>query len=410
MKSKRKGSSFNSLSSKRQLESVFLFTTGKCNMKCVQCFYADDMAKRNDDLSFDEIKRLSETAGSIKRLWLSGGEPTLREDLPEIIEMFYKNNGITDINFPTNAIMTDRLIEWVKRLRKSCPDCNITISISMDGFGDTHDKQRGVESFYTTAAALKKLDEHFGDDGHVLKNMATVVTKYNVDQILDFVAWVYGRFNVSTHTIEAARGNTREEGVKVLTEKSMTEIQDKIAPFYLLYAKRIGAGMNFIGRGLTKFFYVGLMRAWFNMRVKNLEKPTCWGMDCTAGETSLVIDYDGRFRACEIREPVGRVQDYDCDVQKIMSGEAMRNEVATIGHGYKANCWCTHGCWIMSSMNFNPGKMISMLIKANKETKLLSQGKNVAPDEATLRGLEEKYGLDRERLEKIGLVKAAGAA
>jgi len=410
MKSKRRGSSFNSLNSKRQLESVFLFTTGKCNMKCVQCFYAEDMAKKNDDLTFDEIKRLSETAGSIKRLWLSGGEPTLRDDLPEIIEMFYKNNGITDINFPTNAIKTDRLIEWVARLRKSCPDCNITISISMDGFGDTHDRQRGVESFYTTAAALKKLDERFGDDGHVLKNMATVVTKYNVDQILDFVAWVYGRFNVSTHTIEAARGNTREEGVKILTEKSMSEIQDKIAPYYLLYAKRIGAGMNFIGRGLTKFFYVGLMRAWFNMRVKNLEKPTCWGMDCTAGETSLVIDYDGRFRACEIREPVGRVQDYDCDVQKIMSGEAMRNEVAAIGHGYTANCWCTHGCWIMSSMNFNPGKMISMLIKANKETKWLSQGKSVAPDEATLRGLEEKYGLDGEKLEKIGLVKTSGAA
>ncbi|MCL2191033.1 MAG: radical SAM protein [Treponema sp.] len=410
MKSKRKGSSFNSLSSKRQLESVFLFTTGKCNMKCVQCFYADDMAKKNPDLSFDEIRRLSETAGSIKRLWLSGGEPTLRDDLPEIIEMFYKNNGITDINFPTNAVKADRLIEWVARLRKSCPDCNITISISMDGFGDTHDKQRGLESFYTTAAALKKLDEHFGDDGHVLKNMATVVTKYNVDEILDFVAWVYGRFNVSTHTIEAARGNTREQGVKILTEKSMSEIQDRIAPYYLLYAKRIGAGMNFIGRGLTKFFYVGLIRAWFNMRVRNLEKPTCWGMDCTAGETSLVIDYDGRFRACEIREPVGRVQDYDCDVQKIMSGDAMRNEVAAIGHGYTANCWCTHGCWIMSSMNFNPGKMISMLVKANRETKRLSKGNNVVPDEATLRGFEEKYGLDRDRLEKIGLVKAAGSA
>ena len=107
---------------------------------------------------------------------------------------------------------------------------------------------------------------------------------------------------------------------------------------------------------------------------------------------------------------MGRVQDYDCDVQKLMSGEAMRNEIAAIGHGYAANCWCTHGCWIMSSMNFNPGKMISMLIKANKETKRLSQGKSVAPVEATLRGLEEKYGLDREKLGKIGLVKAAGAA
>jgi MoaA/NifB/PqqE/SkfB family radical SAM enzyme len=324
--------------------------------------------------------------------------------------MFYKNNHITDINFPSNGMKTARLIEWLKRLRKNCPDCNISISISLDGFGRTHDTQRGVPSFYIAAETLRQIDENFRDDGHVIKNIATVITKYNVEEILDFVAWVYGRFNVSTHTIEAARGVTREDGVKVLTEKSLMEIQDNIAPYYLLYAKRIGEGMNIIGRGLTKFFYVGLMRAMYNIRAQNLEKPTPWKMDCTAGETTLVIDYDGRFRACELRDPIGNVKDYGCDVQKIMHGEAMKKEIETIGYGYKANCWCTHGCWIMSSITFNPGKMISMLIKANKETKKLS-GTPISIDEAKLRELETKYHLDLDKLGRIGLIeKTAGAA
>ena len=91
MKTKRKGSSFNSLHSKRELETVILFTTGKCNAKCAMCFYANDMEKKAEDLSFDDIRKLSESAGEIKRLLLSGGEPTLREDLPEILEMLYKN-------------------------------------------------------------------------------------------------------------------------------------------------------------------------------------------------------------------------------------------------------------------------------------------------------------------------------
>jgi MoaA/NifB/PqqE/SkfB family radical SAM enzyme len=368
------------------------------------CFYANDMEKKANDLSFDEIKKISESAGNFKRLWLSGGEPTLREDLPEIVEMFYKNNHITDLNFPTNGIKTGRVIEWVTRLRKSCPDCNITVSVSLDGFGQTHDTQRGVVSFYQAAETLKKLDEHFRDDGHVLKNAATIITKYNVKEIEEFVAWMYGRFNLSTHTIEAARGLTREDGVKVLTEKSLTEIQDRIASYYPLYAKRIGEGMNFIGRGLTKFFYVGLMRAMYSLRAKNLEKPTCWNMDCTAGETTLVIDYDGRFRSCELRDPIGNVKDYGCDVQAIMSGEAMKNEIEAIGHGYKANCWCTHGCWMMASFTFNPGKMISMLGKANKETKRLARRNPVTVDEAMLRQLEEKYRLDKNRLEQIGLI------
>jgi MoaA/NifB/PqqE/SkfB family radical SAM enzyme len=407
MKTKRSGSSFNSLNSKRTLESVFLFTTGKCNAKCAMCFYAGDMDKKAQDLSFKEIQKLSESAGEFKRLWLSGGEPTLRDDLPEIIEMIYRNNHITDCNFPTNAIKTERIIEWLTRLRKSCPDMNLSISISLDGFGQTHDTQRGVPSFYKAIETLQKVYENFKDDGHVLTNIATVITKYNVREVIDFAAWVYGRFRVSTHTIEAARGVTREDGVKALTEKSLREIQDQIAPYYLYYARRIGEGMNFIGRGLTKFFYVGLMRAMYNIRASNLEKPTPWNMDCTAGETTLVIDYDGRFRSCELRDPIGKVQDYGYDVGKIMQGEAMKKEIEAIGHGYKANCWCTHGCWIMSSITFNPGKMISMLIKANKETKRLAAAHPVNIGEDVLEALENKYQLDRSRLMEIGLIPGA---
>jgi hypothetical protein len=135
-------------------------------------------------------------------------------------------------------------------------------------------------------------------------------------------------------------------------------------------------------------------------------------MDCTAGETTLVIDYDGRFRSCELRPPLGKVQDYNCNVQDIMNGPAMKKEIADIGHGYKANCWCTHGCWIMSSLNFNPGKMISKIIKGNGEVKRLK--KPVKIDEAALQALEAKYHLDTEKLAEIGVIpggaRKAGAA
>lgn len=220
MESKRKGSSFQTMSSKRKLESVFLFVTGKCNAKCAMCFYADDMAKKQPDLTFEEIKKISKTAGEFNRLWLSGGKPALREDLPEIIEMFYKNNHIKDINMPTNGLRAERVIEWITRIRKNCPDCNISVSVSMDGFEDTHDKQRGVPgNFYKALDTLAKVSHHFAKDGKVLKNMATVITKYNIDEIHDLMLWIYARLHVSNHTIEAAREMTREDGVKILTEK-----------------------------------------------------------------------------------------------------------------------------------------------------------------------------------------------
>ncbi|MDH6305821.1 MoaA/NifB/PqqE/SkfB family radical SAM enzyme [Parabacteroides sp. PF5-5] len=403
MKTKREGSSFQQMSSKRKLESVFLFVTGRCNAKCTMCFYANDMEMKEQDLTFEEIKKLSESAGEFNRLWLSGGEPTLREDLPEIIEMFYQNNHIKDVNMPTNGLKADRVIEWVKRIRKNCPDLNMTVSVSLDGFGNTHDTQRGVPgNFYKAVETLKKVDENFGDDGKVLKNIATVITRYNIEEIIDFMMWAYGRLNVLTHTIEAARGMTREDGVKILTEQSLRELQDKIVPFYAAYADRMAEGVTGFRKRVTRFFYLGLIRAMYNVRAGNIDKPTPWGMDCTAGETTLVIDYDGRFRSCELREPIGNVKDYNCDVQSIMYGDAMKKEVNEIGHGYTANCWCTHGCWIMSSIIFNPGKMVSKVYKGYRETKKLAKPLNM--NENLLKDLEAKYNLDSEKLAQIGIL------
>ena len=352
MKTKRTRSSFRSMNSERRLESIFLFVTGKCNAKCAMCFYANDMAKKEKDLTFEEIRKISETAGE-------------------------------SIN---------------------CPDCNINVSISLDGFGDTHDTQRGVPgNFYKAADTIRKVSEHFKDDGKVLLNVATVITKYNIDQINDFMTWMYGRFHLSTHTIEAARGVTREDGVKALDESTLRRIQDEAAPIYRAYAKRMVSSTSGLRKPITKFFYIGIIRALYDIRASNIDQPTPWGMDCTAGETTLVIDYDGRFRSCELREPLGNVKDYDCDVQQIMQSEAMKQEIEAIGHGYKANCWCTHGCFITSSLTFNPRKMIKKVYKGYREVNKLDKPIDFGED--NMSKMEEHYHLDREKLRLLGIIR-----
>jgi MoaA/NifB/PqqE/SkfB family radical SAM enzyme len=397
------GSSHFAIASKRRLESLFLFVTGRCNSKCAHCFYAGDMAEKEKDLSFDEIKKLSETAGDFNRLWISGGEPTLREDMPEIIELFYRHNHIKDVNIPSNGMKGDLLVDWIKRWQKSCPGLNISIAVSLDGFAETHTRQRGVLSFYDALETLVKLDNNFRDDAHVVANIPTCITKFNFDEMTDFFYWVYGRLHVATHSIGAARGITREDDVKITSaEESMRKLNDAIAPFLMLYAKRMGEGVGALAKPITKIAFAGLMRSMYNAHAENLDKATCWGVDCTAGETTLVIDYDGRFRACEMREPVGKVQDYDCDVQKIMYGEAMQNEIKTIGYGYKANCWCSHSCWLVTSIGFSPLKAVSRIVGGYRQVKKLSGGIEI--NDAKLSALEEKYHLDRAKLKEIGVL------
>lgn len=402
MSTKRTKSSFRTMSTNRKLESVFLFVTGRCNAKCKMCFYAEDMDKKEKDLTFEEIKKISETAGQFNRLWVSGGEPTLREELPDIIEMFYKNNEIKDVNIPTNGLKPDRIVAWVKQIRRNCPDLNINLSLSLDGFGDTHDIQRGVPgNFYKAMGTLKLIEKNFADDGKVLKNLATVITKYNENEVEDLMLWMLGRFHLSNHIIEAARGMTRDDGVKVLTEPTLRTLQDKVVPIYNVYGERMAEETGGFRKPISRFFYLGFIRTLYNVRATNIDHPTPWGMDCTAGETTLVIDYDGRFRACELREPLGNVKDYDCNIAKIMASDAMKQEIAAIGHGDKANCWCTHGCWITSSLVFNPRKMITQVYKGYREMKKLNRPLNINED--LLDSIERKYALDVQKLVELGI-------
>ncbi|MDR2303493.1 MAG: radical SAM protein [Treponema sp.] len=408
MGSKRSESSFYQSSGEKKLDSVFLFATGKCNARCAHCFYAVDMDKLRPDLDTEDWKKIARTSKTVQKLWISGGEPTLREDLPEIIEEFYNNNPLKDINLPSNGILGDRIIEWFSRLRTSCPKLNITFGLSLDGFAISHDRQRGVPIFYKAVETLKRVEDTFKDDAHIQTNLATCVTKINLDEIPDFYQWAWGRLGVTSHVCDGARGETREGGIKCVTEEIAQELQDRFAPYYIGYGRRMAARMGggFVKRYIQKTAYIGLIRSLFAISRSNMTRPTPWGMNCPAGETTLVIDYDGRFRVCEIRDPIGSVKDYGCDTQEIMRSDVMKKEIEMIGHGYTANCWCQHGCWITSALLSNPKMMFRKIQSGYREVKRLAKGMDLkkCADREVLEAIEKKYNLDSAKLKAIGVI------
>ena len=75
------------------LDTLIFFVTSRCNSKCRTCFYWEEL-NQDTDLSFEEIERLSATMPRFNEIWLSGGEPTLRADLVEILALFYRANGV----------------------------------------------------------------------------------------------------------------------------------------------------------------------------------------------------------------------------------------------------------------------------------------------------------------------------
>src|SRR6267142_1141952 len=96
----------------RRLGTVILFVTSRCNAFCQTCFYHAEL-NQPGDLTFAQIEKVSNTMPSITDLWLSGGEPTLRRDLSEIIDIFVRKNGVERVIIPTNGLIRSRVYEVV---------------------------------------------------------------------------------------------------------------------------------------------------------------------------------------------------------------------------------------------------------------------------------------------------------
>ncbi|MCC6368290.1 MAG: radical SAM protein [Bryobacterales bacterium] len=336
---------------KRTFRSLFLFVTSRCNSLCRTCFYFDKLNSK-DDLTFDQIRRISETAPPFEKLWLSGGEPFLREELPEIVALFAGNNRVANINLPTNGLLQDRIFRSVDRMLALAPNVSIDLNFSLDGLANTHDAIRGVpNNFRRTLDTIREADKRYRNVPRLRRNVLTVITRENYDEIVELGLRLAAEAKLNGQYFEIVRGETPDADLKRLQREDVAELHRRLMPFHRHYARKLFAHLPPGVRQFAAMYYLGNLRLHFDLHESCLERPRKWPMPCTAGETTIVIDHNGRFRACEMRAIVGNLADYEFDIPAALASSAMRDEVEAIGH---ANCWCTHSCFIQESSKFSP--------------------------------------------------------
>ncbi|MBV6434385.1 MAG: hypothetical protein IANPNBLG_04637 [Bryobacteraceae bacterium] len=335
---------------KRTFHSLFLFVTSRCNSLCRTCFYFDKLNSK-DDLSFDQIRKISETAPPFEKLWLSGGEPFLRDELPEIVALFARNNRVANVNLPTNGLLRERIFRSIDRMLAAAPGVSIDLNFSLDGLANTHDAIRGVpNNFRRTLETIRETEKRYSNVRRLRRNVLTVITRENYNEIVELGLRLAGE-NLSGHYFEIVRGETPDAELKRLRRDDVAALHRRLMPFHRHYARKLFAHLPPGARQFATMYYLGNLRLHFDLHESCLEQPRKWPMPCTAGETTIVIDHNGRFRACEMRGIVGNLADFDFDIPKAMTSSAMRDEVDAIR---EANCWCTHSCFIQESSKFSP--------------------------------------------------------
>ena len=92
--------------------------TDRCNLRCVYCMPAEGIQRRSHEavIRYEEIAQIVRVAAElgIHKVRLTGGEPLVRLDLPELVRMIAEIPGIDDISLTTNGLLLERMAAALK--------------------------------------------------------------------------------------------------------------------------------------------------------------------------------------------------------------------------------------------------------------------------------------------------------
>lgn len=334
-----------------KLDTVILFVTSRCNSFCRTCFYHAEL-NRPGDLTLDQIAEVSRTMPPITDLWLSGGEPTLRRDVPEIIDLFVRNNGVNRVIIPTNGLLKDRVAEVVNQTLTRHPQLtDLYLNIALDGFGTTHDQIRGVPNHWAKTLAciehLYPLKEKFG--ARLRLNVNTVVCADNYTEISTLADYLWTHCQLDGHYFNIVRGETKVgDAIKAIPPEVLPAMYAEVAELTKRYGNRMFADDDAAKRFIKNVAYVGTITTHYRIQHENFIQPTAWPFPCTAGETTAVIDYNGDVRACELRDKFASLKDFAYNFGELWASRTRAEELGAIDGGRA--CWCTHVCFIHDSL------------------------------------------------------------
>ena len=151
----------------------FLELTYRCNLSCPYCYVGCDRNK--NELSTDEWKKVIDQLPFYALATLVGGEPLLRTDFIDILA-YCSKKVMNKVHVVSNGILIDdEIIDAFKRYKL------LLLSVSLDGFGKTHDLNRGKEGTFNKV--VSNLENLKSKKKNQMIDIKTIVLENNLDDL-----------------------------------------------------------------------------------------------------------------------------------------------------------------------------------------------------------------------------------
>ncbi|MBU8683779.1 GTP 3',8-cyclase MoaA [Bacillus haynesii] len=212
----------------RPLRDLRISVTDRCNLRCTYCMPAEIFGQdypflpKGELLSFEELERLAKLfvhQFGVEKIRLTGGEPLMRKDMPELVGKLAGIKGIRDIAMTTNSVLlpvyADKLKKaGLKRVTVSLDSLDderfkaingrgVSVSKVLAGIEAAKEAGLGVKINMVVQKGVNEKDilpmaRYFKEKGHILRfiefmdvgntnewNRQSVVTKADIIRIIN---------------------------------------------------------------------------------------------------------------------------------------------------------------------------------------------------------------------------------
>ena len=331
----------------QQPKEICIILTYRCNAKCNMCNVWHHPTKSDDEISQEDIKKLP---SGLRFINITGGEPFLRQDIADIIEIVrHKTERIV---ISTNGFFTDRIVDLCKKYP------NLGIRISIEGLQKTNDTIRGIQDGFDrglrTLLTLRRMgvkDIGFGMTVQEI-NCKDLIPLYELANALGY--------EFATATLHNSHYFHKLDNVVV--EKDLVCREFKKLIIELLKS-----------RSVKKWF-----RAYFNYGLMNYIYGNNRFLKCEMGSEACFVDPFGDVLPCNgmnCKMPMGNIRTQDFkDIWNSDKANEVRKTVST----------CDKQCWMVGNAVPVIKKHIKVPIKwiiknklrvmMNKEPEMMDDG------------------------------------
>lgn len=270
--------------------SLNLLANDICNSRCQMCLVWQQ--KRDKEFAPAELAVIlaDPLFSELQYVGVSGGEPTLRGDLPDIYRVLMeKRPRLHGTGIITNAIRPDNVIDRISASAQVCCQAGVpfNVMVSLDGIGEVHDRVRGREGNFESAVAVIR---HFRDETDIPLAIGCTVTKDNVwcvDEVLDFCRseGVPGRFRVAEF-IQRLYNDGQAAYIRSFTERETYHLGLFFAKLEYTYEK--SSERKRVYRNIRRMLMEGAERS----------------IGCYWQSRAVTLDCRGQLLYCAPRSPV----------------------------------------------------------------------------------------------------------